>query len=644
MEDTAFRMGSDSLISNMGSGWGNGSAAMKITTRDNHFRAIICRYMKSKSFFLAGRIFLICALLYQSGLAVNIVKAQVVSTSAQNISLVTGWNLISFNLLPTSNAITDVLSSIAGNYNMVYAWDATGAHSSSGNWMRYAPGIPGNTLSTLDVNQGFWIRMTADDILVITGTPPTISYISLSTSAGGWNLVGYPSALNRSLPDAFSAHGVPSADFSSVYAYHANDSDTWKRYAQGIPGNDLLELAPGWGYWVKVTSAHSWDVDYSNSKPPLSKFGVALARSADPFADYSSNGIGSSRIGWFINYNVSANPTAHPGVEYLPTVRVKQLKRAADGTKVTCRLGDYYVSPPEYVISPGISEIQAIASNHPGMTWLVGNEIERRDWVDGGCYGQDEILPELYALAYHEIYTAIKTADPTAKLANGSLVEFTNLRSQYLDRVWAEYSRLANLNGWPEKTMPVDVWNMHFFALQEVKGSWGAEIPAGLTATSGQQYTFPDDNWDFTKLWTQVVALRTWMKNHGQKEKPLITSEYGVNYPYSYYSCYDSPDKTACSVQLRDRMMYPSFNAFLNQTDSNIGYSIDGNRLVQRWAWWSADGDDGICDTGVYVETYGGALFNSGLGPANPPKDCPFPAKGITLLGTYWNQYVQGLP
>ena len=66
------------------------------------------------------------------------------------IPLVTGWNLVSFSLQPASTAITDVLSSIDGNYDLVYAWDASGGHSGAGNWMRYAPGIPGNTLATLD--------------------------------------------------------------------------------------------------------------------------------------------------------------------------------------------------------------------------------------------------------------------------------------------------------------------------------------------------------------------------------------------------------------------------------------------------------------------------------------------------------------
>jgi hypothetical protein len=176
------------------------------------------------------------------------------------IPLVSGWNLVSFNVHPASTTIADVLVTIAGKYDLVYAWDASGGHSGAGNWMRYAPGIPGNTLATLDETQGFWIRMTGEDNLEITGTVPTTTNIRLSTNASGWNLVGYPSDENRTMPEALATHGL--TDYSLVYAYHADDADTWKRYAPGVPGNDLLEVAPAWAYWIKVTAERIWDVEY----------------------------------------------------------------------------------------------------------------------------------------------------------------------------------------------------------------------------------------------------------------------------------------------------------------------------------------------------------------------------------------------
>jgi hypothetical protein len=188
-------------------------------------------------------------------------------TSTHSIPLVAGWNLISFNVHPGNTDIATVLSSIAGNYNLVYAWDATGAHSSSGNWIKYAPPPAppyANTLHNLDETMGFWIRMTAADTLEVTGTVPVTTNINLSVNAGGWNLVGYPSAVNRSLPAVFSSNGV-GTDFSLVYSFRANDAtDPWKLFNRtGAPyANDLQLLAPGWGYWVKVNVNHTWSVIY----------------------------------------------------------------------------------------------------------------------------------------------------------------------------------------------------------------------------------------------------------------------------------------------------------------------------------------------------------------------------------------------
>jgi hypothetical protein len=110
---------------------------------------------------------------------------------------------------------------------------------------------------------GFWIHVTVADTLDVVGDAPTTTNINLSTLADGWNLVGYPSRAIRSLPGAFGGF----TDFSLVYAYHANDTaDLWKMFdnAPGVPGfaNDLKQLSPGWGYWVKVSAPYTWNVKH----------------------------------------------------------------------------------------------------------------------------------------------------------------------------------------------------------------------------------------------------------------------------------------------------------------------------------------------------------------------------------------------
>ncbi len=178
--------------------------------------------------------------------------------NVHSLSLVIGWNLVSFNLHPVNTAIDTVLSSIAGSYDLVYAWDATGASSGSGNWLKYDPSGPSyqNTLLDLDETVGFWIRATAPVTLDVIGSAPVTTSTDLLTTAGNWNLVGYAAISNHVLPGAFSDHGT-GTDFSLVYGYHANDvSDPWIMYDLTGPAyaNELTELAPGWGYWIKVTA------------------------------------------------------------------------------------------------------------------------------------------------------------------------------------------------------------------------------------------------------------------------------------------------------------------------------------------------------------------------------------------------------
>jgi hypothetical protein len=239
---------------------------------------------------------------------------------------------------------------------------------------------------------------------------------------------------------------------------------------------------------------------------PLWRFGVSLTRA--PLSAYDSYGIASMRFGWYVDYSVNPDTPTPYGMEYMPMVRVKQLKH--DGSsKSECCVSCGYVVPYEYSISPDIDQIQAVAAKHPGMTWIIGNEMDRVDFGSGYCSRQDEMLPELYAQVFHELYFAIKNADHSAQVAIGGVSEITPLRIQYLLRVLTEYSRLYGL------PMPVDIWNIHVYVLQEVKGSYGADIPTGIRKTSGARYTILD-NKDFSKAWAQIVSFRTWMKYHGQ--------------------------------------------------------------------------------------------------------------------------------
>ena len=176
---------------------------------------------------------------------------------SHSVALQPGWNLVSFNVIPVSRAITDVLSSLAGHYDLAYAWNAPGQ-----TWLKYDDiAMSGDNLLQLDERQGFWIHITTTaQSLTVFGSLPTSTAIPLSVAGSGWNLVGYPSASNRTVSAALT--GI---DFSLVYAYHAGDADPWKLFDRNGPPfvNDLSELAPGWGYWIRATAPTNWTVTYA---------------------------------------------------------------------------------------------------------------------------------------------------------------------------------------------------------------------------------------------------------------------------------------------------------------------------------------------------------------------------------------------
>ncbi len=285
-------------------------------------------------------------------------------------------------------------------------------------------------------------------------------------------------------------------------------------------------------------------------------------------------------LGWYVSYSTAQSPLEPEGIEFMQTVRVHQAKTG------WCR--DCYTTPYSYTLSPESAALGSLALANPGSTWFIGNEPDRRDWNGGR---QDEIVPELYAQAYYEASQAIRQVDPTAKVGVGGVVQATPLRLKYLDRVWSEYQRLYGRRLGDD----VDVWNTHAFVLNERKNDWGAEIPAGLADTSGLSIS-PGDNDRLDLFQQEIIRLRTWMRNKGERNKPLYITEFGINMPEYYVS----------PAEVRT-FMYGAFDFLLNYKDGNLGYPPDENRLVQRAIWYSLDDSK---DT-ERMEDYADSLFSA---------------------------------
>jgi hypothetical protein len=311
--------------------------------------------------------------------------------------------------------------------------------------------------------------------------------------------------------------------------------------------------------------------------------------------------------GWYVNF--SPFEPVEPSAEFVFTIRLRQLKSEGQ------RLPEYWIYPPlNYTYEEGGQQKPGLGyflEQAPGRLWLVGNEIEINNDK------QDNIMPDLYAQAYYDVYHYIKSVDPSAKVGIGSVTMATPGRLQYLDIVWDTYRDLFGVEP------PVDVWNLHLYILPERTPS-NVPMPAdgniaigtdpalairssGKSPANCPDPTLPDTTendprpdvyckaeHDSVRIFReQILAIRGWMKDRGQQDKPLIISEYGSLFPFLN----GQPDGS-CEERLDEfgRCMYPErVTAYLRgttdfmetTTDPELGYPEDGFRLVQRWLWYS---------------------------------------------------------
>jgi hypothetical protein len=321
----------------------------------------------------------------------------------------------------------------------------------------------------------------------------------------------------------------------------------------------------------------------------------------------STYAISSLNLGWYMDWGTQLVP-AHPnGAEYVQVVRLKPTEGG-------------------YTFRPALSMLYQIADQNPGAVWLIGNEPDSPF--------QDQLLPETYAQAYHDLYGWLKQHDPSARIGAGSIVQPTPLRLQYLDRSLNTYRQLYG------QSMPVDVWSIHSYILREIDSSdpqactagncteppyeiWGAFIPPGLLdqVTRGVLYKY-SNMFDISIFRQRLIDFRAWLRDRGYRDVPLYITEYGTLFPYSpftsdpYYDEFGQEITEARSITF----MTQTFNLLRTSADAAVGYPADDNRLVQRWLWYSFDD----------VHTFGGALFNPQTGQR-------------TQLGNAWANYVQAI-
>jgi len=173
---------------------------------------------------------------YGSSFTINF-NCDDVSVNTQTIVLNEGWGMISTYINPENANFTTVVESVV--QNMVIAKDYSGA--------AFLPDWDFNGIGDLQVGQGYQIKMTTNDELVIEGVQiqPEDTPIDLLE---GWNMIAYLRT-EPALADLVLAELVNESNVVIAKDYAGN------AFLPEWGFNGIGEMNPGQGYQVKVNYA-----------------------------------------------------------------------------------------------------------------------------------------------------------------------------------------------------------------------------------------------------------------------------------------------------------------------------------------------------------------------------------------------------
>lgn len=276
-----------------------------------------------------------------------------------------------------------------------------------------------------------------------------------------------------------------------------------------------------------------------------------------------------------------------------------------------------------------LQDLPNLIARNIGSTWLIGNEPD--------CYWQDNLYPEIYAERFFTVTNIINSEDETAFVGFGSIVQPSPIRIRYLER---SLTKLEELSGSKENAMKmIDFWSIHSFILNEepitdTQRPWGAGHAIGFDCTAGDCYDLEkitdfSDTYSIEIFMDRIRYFRYWLNSIGDREKPLWITEYGSLFPDWEVICIPN-ESGKCGPPFNGwptemdtiSFMIDSFNFLLQSSNENLGMTNDGNKLVQRWYWYSLND---------HTYSFGGTLFD------------PDNNKQITELGKAYKNYIEFL-
>ncbi len=182
------------------------------------------------------------------------------------ISLSSGWNLISFPVTPTTwQDVEETLESANGQINGIWTYDAVKKE-----WSVYTPDREDNdSISSIEAGYGYWVNAEDSPFLTGSGTlyeqlvpsgsdqmPSSLPQVQLGD---GWNLIGYyqlPNTESMEIEYALSK-------LDDAWSGNGNDLITFKKGTLE-PITPIYTMEPGIGYWIFMKNSVKYS--FGNTK------------------------------------------------------------------------------------------------------------------------------------------------------------------------------------------------------------------------------------------------------------------------------------------------------------------------------------------------------------------------------------------
>ena len=251
---------------------------------------------------------------------------------------------------------------------------------------------------------------------------------------------------------------------------------------------------------------------------------------------------------------------------------------------------------------PSAQTIQDIVEVAPGSVWYIVGEPNRRSG-----YGATAIVAQL-----HDLYTAIKTADPTARITSPSILnwEFTCIGCggfqngrEWVTEFRAEYSSQYGMEP-PWDILAIDVYPLDWWTLPTVNAQLSI---------------------------AQVNDMRAYLDSTELSDKPIWITELGVHWGYDSMlfpadkgydiSCGGLPQPTG-AYQTQAVINY--LNEVFNWLDANAS-----SHTIEKWFLFTTYSNITTCNPSAYA---GLTLF-----------DGPDVGAALTEVGQFFKNRVLGI-